>query len=99
MKVAASILGATLGRIFNVLGEPIDNLGPVDTRTTSPIHRSARGGVEQPRHEVPYLSWISLVPPKRMSDPFPCGSWPYHSVPDGLERILEHPQVSVLFLQ
>ncbi|GAB2288718.1 hypothetical protein Dimus_023033 [Dionaea muscipula] len=32
---------ATLGRIFNVLGEPIDNLGPVDTRTTSPIHRSA----------------------------------------------------------
>lgn len=33
--------GATLGRIFNVLGEPVDNLGPVDTRTTSPIHRSA----------------------------------------------------------
>ncbi|KAI5436180.1 hypothetical protein KIW84_022587 [Lathyrus oleraceus] len=25
--------GATLGRIFNVLGEPIDNFGPVDTRT------------------------------------------------------------------
>ncbi|CAK7323967.1 unnamed protein product [Dovyalis caffra] len=33
--------GATLGRIFNVLGEPVDELGPVDTRTTSPIHRSA----------------------------------------------------------
>ncbi|ERM96670.1 hypothetical protein AMTR_s00001p00272630 [Amborella trichopoda] len=32
---------ATLGRIFNVLGEPVENLGPVDTRTTSPIHRSA----------------------------------------------------------
>ncbi|TKY64323.1 ATP synthase subunit beta [Spatholobus suberectus] len=32
---------AILGRIFNVLGKPIDNLGPVDTRTTSPIHRSA----------------------------------------------------------
>ena len=32
---------ATLGRIFNVLGEPVDDLGPVDTRTTSPIHRSA----------------------------------------------------------
>ncbi|KAL5053349.1 hypothetical protein RYX36_034031 [Vicia faba] len=43
MGVALSVLvgGATLGRIFNVLGEPIDNLGPVDTRTTSPIHRSA----------------------------------------------------------
>ncbi|KAF2282400.1 hypothetical protein GH714_043907 [Hevea brasiliensis] len=33
--------GATLGRIFNVLGEPVDDLGPVDTRATSPIHRSA----------------------------------------------------------
>ncbi|XP_050203588.1 ATP synthase subunit beta, chloroplastic-like [Mercurialis annua] len=33
--------GATLGRIFNVLGEPVDNLGPVDTCATSPIHRSA----------------------------------------------------------
>ncbi|KAF4360015.1 hypothetical protein F8388_004522, partial [Cannabis sativa] len=33
--------GATLGQIFNVLGEPIDNLGLVDTHTTSPIHRSA----------------------------------------------------------
>ncbi|KAH0773805.1 hypothetical protein KY290_010942 [Solanum tuberosum] len=33
--------GATLGRIFNVLGERVDNLGPVDTSTMSPIHRSA----------------------------------------------------------
>ncbi|KAM0011804.1 putative H(+)-transporting two-sector ATPase [Helianthus debilis subsp. tardiflorus] len=33
--------GATLGRIFNVLGEPIDDLGPVDNSTTFPIHRSA----------------------------------------------------------
>ncbi|CAK9189298.1 unnamed protein product [Sphagnum troendelagicum] len=32
---------ATLGRIFNVLGEPVDNLGPVDAGTTFPIHRSA----------------------------------------------------------
>ena len=32
---------ATLGRIFNVLGEPVDNLGPVNNTTTLPIHRSA----------------------------------------------------------
>ena len=31
----------TLGRIFNVLGEPVDNLGPVSTSTTLPIHRQA----------------------------------------------------------
>lgn len=30
--------GATVGRIFNVLEELVDNLGLVDTRTTSPIH-------------------------------------------------------------
>jgi F-type H+-transporting ATPase subunit beta len=28
---------ATLGRIFNVLGEPVDNKGPVDTQETFPI--------------------------------------------------------------
>ncbi|PVH34246.1 hypothetical protein PAHAL_8G179600 [Panicum hallii] len=38
--------GTTLGRIFNVLGEPIDNLGPVDTSATFPIHRSAPAFIE-----------------------------------------------------
>ncbi|HEY9873266.1 MAG TPA: F0F1 ATP synthase subunit beta [Candidatus Obscuribacterales bacterium] len=32
---------ATLGRIFNVLGEPVDNKGPVNTEETFPIHRPA----------------------------------------------------------
>nr|YP_010204145.1 ATP synthase CF1 beta subunit [Ahnfeltia fastigiata]UAT97544.1 ATP synthase CF1 beta subunit [Ahnfeltia fastigiata]UAT97748.1 ATP synthase CF1 beta subunit [Ahnfeltia fastigiata] len=31
----------TLGRIFNVLGEPVDNLGNVSTENTLPIHRPA----------------------------------------------------------
>ena len=30
---------ATLGRLFNVLGEPIDKLGPVETKEYWPIHR------------------------------------------------------------
>lgn len=30
-----------LGRMFNVLGEPIDGLGPVDAKLTMPIHRQA----------------------------------------------------------
>ncbi|CAD6265628.1 unnamed protein product [Miscanthus lutarioriparius] len=38
--------GATLGRIFHVLDEPIDNLGPVDTSATFPIHRSAPAFIE-----------------------------------------------------
>ena len=32
---------ATLGRIFNVLGEPVDNKGPVNAQETFPIHRAA----------------------------------------------------------
>jgi F-type H+-transporting ATPase subunit beta len=32
---------ATLGRIFNVLGETVDNMGPVNTEETFPIHRPA----------------------------------------------------------
>jgi F-type H+-transporting ATPase subunit beta len=32
---------ATLGRIFNVLGQPIDNKGPVDAEEYRPIHRLA----------------------------------------------------------
>ncbi|MBD2253079.1 F0F1 ATP synthase subunit beta [Nostoc parmelioides] len=32
---------ATLGRIFNVLGEPVDNRGPVNNQETLPIHRPA----------------------------------------------------------
>jgi F-type H+/Na+-transporting ATPase subunit beta len=32
---------ATLGRIFNILGEPVDNLGVVDKTNILPIHRDA----------------------------------------------------------
>src|SRR5881394_3771633 len=31
----------TLGRVLNVIGEPVDNLGPVNTKKRYPIHRSA----------------------------------------------------------
>jgi F-type H+-transporting ATPase subunit beta len=38
---------ATLGRIFNVLGHPIDNLGPVTTNMYYPIHTMAPSLSEQ----------------------------------------------------
>lgn len=31
----------TLGRMFNVIGEPIDGLGPVKNKNTAPIHNTA----------------------------------------------------------
>ena len=36
----------TLGRIFNVLGEPVDNMGPVGEKINLPIHRSAPAFVD-----------------------------------------------------
>ena len=37
----------TLGRIMNVLGEPIDEAGPVETDEKAPIHRAAPTFIEQ----------------------------------------------------
>ena len=36
----------TLGRIFNVLGEPVDELGPCGAESTLPIHRAAPAFVD-----------------------------------------------------
>jgi F-type H+-transporting ATPase subunit beta len=38
---------ATLGRIINVIGEPIDEMGPVDSEFMSPIHKSPPTLAEQ----------------------------------------------------
>ena len=37
----------TLGRILNVVGEPVDERGPVETDLSSPIHKSAPEYVDQ----------------------------------------------------
>ncbi len=37
----------TLGRVMNVIGEPVDNMGPVNTAQKWPIHRSAPAFDEQ----------------------------------------------------
>ena len=37
----------TLGRIMNVIGEPVDERGPVDTKMKYPIHRPAPEFVDQ----------------------------------------------------
>src|SRR5205823_1514744 len=41
---------AALGRIFNVLGQPVDGLGPVESDTRYPIHRPAPSLVDQEVH-------------------------------------------------
>ena len=39
--ISVPVGAATLGRIFNVLGEPVDEKGAVDMSSTMPIHRPA----------------------------------------------------------
>jgi F-type H+-transporting ATPase subunit beta len=39
--ISVPVGASTLGRIFNVLGEPVDEKGPVNMEATSPIHRAA----------------------------------------------------------
>ncbi|NHN33821.1 F0F1 ATP synthase subunit beta [Paenibacillus agricola] len=39
--ISVPVGAATLGRVFNVLGNPIDNNGEIDRTLTNPIHRNA----------------------------------------------------------
>lgn len=39
--ISVPVGATTLGRIFNVVGEPVDEQGDVSTEITSPIHRAA----------------------------------------------------------
>ena len=41
MPISMPVGKETLGRILNVIGEPVDEMGPVNTKETLPIHRSA----------------------------------------------------------
>ncbi len=45
--IAVPVGPATLGRILNVTGQPIDEAGPVETTETRPIHRPAPSFDEQ----------------------------------------------------
>jgi len=52
---------ATLGRIFNVLGHPIDKAGPVDTPLRSPIHRLAPSFEEQVTRVEVFETGIKVI--------------------------------------
>ena len=52
---------ATLGRILNVIGEPVDEMGPVNSTKTSPIHRSAPEFVDQETKIQAFETGIKVV--------------------------------------
>jgi F-type H+-transporting ATPase subunit beta len=45
--IAVPVGKETLGRVMNVLGEPVDKLGPIETKEKYPIHRPAPAYVDQ----------------------------------------------------
>jgi F-type H+-transporting ATPase subunit beta len=51
----------TLGRILNVVGEPVDEMGPVPTKKTYPIHRPAPAFKEQLVNVQPFYTGIKVV--------------------------------------
>ena len=51
----------TLGRIINVIGEPIDERGPVGAKKTSPIHRAAPSFVDQSTDAQILITGIKVV--------------------------------------
>jgi len=51
----------TLGRVFNVLGQPIDQKGPVTTKDHYPIHRSAPTLEEQDPSKQIFETGIKVV--------------------------------------
>jgi F-type H+/Na+-transporting ATPase subunit beta len=51
----------TLGRVLNVLGQPVDNMGPVDTEQHFPIHRPAPSFEDQSTQLEMFESGIKVV--------------------------------------
>merc|ERR1712188_332839 len=51
----------TLGRIINIIGEPIDELGPIDTKKFYPIHRAAPTFTEMGTGAQQLLTGIKVV--------------------------------------
>ncbi len=51
----------TLGRVLNVIGEPVDNMGPVNTAQRYPIHRQAPAFDEQSTELQMFETGIKVI--------------------------------------
>jgi F-type H+-transporting ATPase subunit beta len=59
--IAMPVGPETLGRILNVIGEPVDERGPVNAKQTLPIHRSAPAFVEQSTEAEILVTGIKVI--------------------------------------
>jgi F-type H+-transporting ATPase subunit beta len=68
--IAVPVGPETLGRILNVIGEPVDERGPVKTKMKLPIHRSAPEFSEQSTETEVLVTGIKVVD---LLEPYPKG--------------------------
>jgi F-type H+-transporting ATPase subunit beta len=59
--IAMPVGPETLGRILNVIGDPVDERGPVGNKLTLPIHRSAPEFVEQSTEAAILVTGIKVI--------------------------------------
>jgi F-type H+-transporting ATPase subunit beta len=59
--IAVPVGDGTLGRIMNVVGEPVDEAGPIKTDETRPIHQPAPPLVEQSTESEVLITGIKVV--------------------------------------
>ena len=59
--ISVPVGAPTLGRIFNILGQPVDEMGPVDSSETLPIHRNAPAFTELETKPSVFETGIKVV--------------------------------------
>jgi F-type H+-transporting ATPase subunit beta len=59
--ISAPVGRATLGRVLNVIGEPVDELGPVNATKRMPIHRPAPAFDEQSTSEEMFETGVKVI--------------------------------------
>ena len=69
--IAVPVGDGTLGRIINVIGEPVDERGPVGNKLTLPIHRSAPSSSTQLVPPPPPAPEAPERKPERAPQPLP----------------------------
>jgi len=60
-QISVPVGQETLGRIMNVVGEPIDELGPVKTKERAPIHAEAPAFADQSTSEEILVTGIKVI--------------------------------------
>ena len=60
-QISVPVGKGVLGRIMNVIGEPVDELGPVKTKKTAPIHAEAPPFVDQSTASEILVTGIKVI--------------------------------------